>query len=128
VLADLVEKENRRLGVILIDWQGLREACMGKDALMKKLLNLYLTQLSGWIAEINSAVASGDPDAVRRVCHTVRGATASLHAQACVAALERLNAPARMGETAGLSAMVPDVVQTMEDTAALIRRILAQMG
>jgi len=120
---EIIKSESEQAGYILLDWPALQETCLCKDGLVRRLLELYIQQYPTWIKDIRQAVADNDCQDVRQLCHTVRGATSSIHALACVEALEKLNKPARDGKTAELAIIMPQVILTLEQTGSLIRRI-----
>ena len=121
---DIVREENDREQLPLLDWPGLQETCLYKENLIDKLLTLYLQQLPTWIGDIQTAVAKQDAESLRRICHTVKGATAALHASASVQSLDRLHCLAREGDLTHVAPPMNEVITVLEKTGGVIRRIL----
>lgn len=123
-LEKIVREENERDKRVLLDWPELFDASLQKEALIRKLLALYVQQLPEWLSEISGSVQEMDVVRVRRICHTVKGATGALHAPACVELLESLNRAAREGTLTDLPKVLPEVIAVLEKTGRLIERLL----
>lgn len=121
---EIIKKESAKFDMLLLDWPALQETCLYKESLVDKLLNLYLQQLPGWIKEIRESVEQNNAELIRRICHTVRGATAAIHAPACVTVLKRLNTLAREGDLAESPNVMAEVILTLEHTGLVIKRLL----
>jgi hypothetical protein len=88
--ARLAQDINLKAGIVLIDWQSLEKSCFNKEDLLLKVLCLFTDQTHGWIQDLKTAVSGHDPDKTRMVCHVILGATAAMHAEACVESVRKL--------------------------------------
>ena len=86
----LIEEINSEAGLVLLDWYLLKEACLNKPELIAKLLKLLVQQTPAWIQSLEESVREQDRKKIREICHTVKGATAAVHADACVEFVEKL--------------------------------------
>jgi len=106
------------------DLQRARERCGGDDALLLRLLEVFVASEAGTIASLRAALAAGRLDEALRLCHTTKGIAGSLDADA----LSTLAAAAECSLAAG---QVPDsglLLRLAEAHAALLdaaRRHLA---
>ncbi len=121
---DIVQSENDKAGEVLLNLSALQETCLNKETLLIKLLGLFIQQAPGWIEEIQGGADTFDPVRVRRICHTVKGATAALQATACVAILEELHVVSREGNLDNAHELVRKTVSTINKTKDLIKKIL----
>jgi HPt (histidine-containing phosphotransfer) domain-containing protein len=119
---DLVQNENDKAGEVLLDFAALQETCLNKEALINKLLNLFVQQTPEWIEEIESSVAASDSEKIRRICHTVKGATSALQATACVNSLGELHEVSRGGNMDNAHELGKKSVSTLNRTKDLIMR------
>lgn len=64
-----------------INWKALRLNCAGDEALMNEVLFLFRDEARTLLEDVANAVASGDPVAVKRASHRLKGALVSLAAE-----------------------------------------------
>jgi HPt (histidine-containing phosphotransfer) domain-containing protein len=60
-----------------VDLERLREVTDGTEAGLRELVNLYLDQTTGQLAQLARAVAENQPGEVRRIAHSCAGASAT---------------------------------------------------
>ncbi len=121
---DIIQEGNKNAGVVLLDYPALQSTCLNKDVLIDKLLGLYVQQAPGWIDEIEQSVLSADPERVRIICHTVKGATAAIQATACVQVLEELHRSAREDNLDNGQQIMNKAVLLITQTGDVIKRFL----
>src|SRR5262249_8411928 len=91
-------------------------------ALLGQLIGLFLGECDGWGPAARKAIAAGNAPAVRRIGHTVRGATAQLGAGPAALAAARLEALAHAGDLT----QAPAACDAMEEQLRLLRPALEQ--
>ena len=83
--------------------------CVDNDVeLLRALAEAWLGQVDTLLALARDGVADGDPTAVMRAAHTIKGAAGVFAADAAVASAARLEAETRDGR------MPPDVEELLE--------------
>ncbi|NUP90298.1 MAG: PAS domain-containing protein [Candidatus Sumerlaeia bacterium] len=65
-----------------VDLTSLRHTAAGDEGFVREMIELYLGQTAEEITEIEDAVATGRDDALAKVAHTLKGASASFGAHA----------------------------------------------
>jgi HPt (histidine-containing phosphotransfer) domain-containing protein len=66
--------------VDVIDWQALRDNCAGDDALVGEIVELFRREAPGLLADVERAVGTKEPLAIKRTAHRLKGALVSLAA------------------------------------------------
>ncbi len=64
----------------VIDWQALKENCAGDEALVTEIIELFRKEGPVLLADVQSAVGSREPLAIKRTAHRLKGALVSLAA------------------------------------------------
>ena len=77
------------------------ESTGGDRALLKELIGVFLTEVPGWMSELDGALHRGDPDEVQRLAHTIKGAVDSCGAPQAYDAAMLLERMGRGGELDG---------------------------
>jgi PAS domain S-box-containing protein len=72
----------------------------GAPGFLRELIDLYLSDLPGRLAELERAVAAGDAPAVQRAAHTLKGSSANLGARRVATDCEAIERDARSGSLA----------------------------
>jgi len=121
----IVSEANAKAGVQLLNLQGLEAACLNKQELISRLLEIFQEQVPGWIAEIKASVDAADPQRIRQICHTIKGATAAIHANECVKAAEALGILGREGIMEGTEEAKDRFVSVIEQTKDLVASMQA---
>jgi signal transduction histidine kinase/two-component SAPR family response regulator/HPt (histidine-containing phosphotransfer) domain-containing protein len=76
-----------------IDMDRLLDLTDGSDDTFRELVDMYLKQTNNQFEQMQSAVSSGDADALRRVAHSCAGASATLgmtHLVPCLRSMEKM--------------------------------------
>jgi HPt (histidine-containing phosphotransfer) domain-containing protein len=77
------------------------ERCGGDRELLRELIDLFLADVSGQMAELNAAVEAGDTEVVYRLAHTIKGAVATFAAEPARSAALELETIGRSGKLEG---------------------------
>lgn len=64
----------------VIDWQALKENCAGDEGLVTEIIELFRKEGPLLLADVQSAVGSREPLAIKRTAHRLKGALVSLAA------------------------------------------------
>ena len=95
----------RSLGAILrdpiFDPSEALQRVAGDEALLKELIEIFIEEYPGWIADLRAAVAAADAPWVRRVAHTIKGAVDNCGAGSAFDAAFRLERMAGEGRLSG---------------------------
>jgi HPt (histidine-containing phosphotransfer) domain-containing protein len=73
----------------------------GDRALLREVIQLFVSTSAGHVAVIREALAAGDVDRLRRAAHTLKGSAGSLGAVAVAETARRLEAAAARADLAG---------------------------
>lgn len=107
-----------------LDWVALRENCAGDESLVKEVLALFRVESKELLGDVGKAIASGDPAAVKRTAHRLKGALVSLGAKPSTEVAKALELAGRAGD---LSTAPGLYTQLQEELARLLTAIsLAQ--
>jgi HPt (histidine-containing phosphotransfer) domain-containing protein len=94
-----------------VDIEKLRDLGGGTDEGLAELIELYLEQTEGQIAEIQTAINGGNASEVRRISHSCAGANATCGMDGLVAPMRELERMGNDGDIAHAQAQL-DLVQT----------------
>jgi CheY-like chemotaxis protein len=125
VHADELAAELERFTGRVIDTaaiERLREA-VGGDAMVTRILELFVSQASAHVETIAHALTVGDAPAVARIAHTLHGGAAAVGAVAVAAIASRLE---RLGESGDLSGG-PDEAARLSEAFERTRAELASL-
>ena len=96
------------------------ERCSGSVPLAGRLIRAFVGQTGEDIASIEAAVAAGDPVAMGRAAHRLKGAAASLGLEACRAAATELLTLSHGGRTDGTETLL-SILHGQADRLARMR-------
>jgi HPt (histidine-containing phosphotransfer) domain-containing protein len=108
---------------VLLNVEEALEFAGGNRALLKQLIGMFLEECAGWGPAARQAIAAGNATTVRRIGHTVRGATAQLAAGPAALAAARLEALAQAGNLTE----APAACDALEEQLRLLRPALEQL-
>ena len=94
----------------------------GDEALLKELIEVFVEEYPGWLADLKAAVAAGDAVWVRRAAHTIKGAVDNCGAGSAYDAAFRLERMAGDGRLAGAEEAAGNLDQEIQ------RLLPAMMG
>ncbi len=103
-----------------IDWNALLENCAGDESLVAEVLELFRKDGPAMLADVGTAVKSGDSLAVKRTAHRLKGALASLAAQPCVLTSRELELMGSKGELSKAADMYAQLEREMARLMALL--------
>jgi two-component system, sensor histidine kinase and response regulator len=66
--------------VDVIDWNALKENCAGDEGLVREIIELFRREGPALLADVQTAVGSKEPLAIKRTAHRLKGALVSLAA------------------------------------------------
>jgi|GEM_PF-2848033 len=105
----------------LIDYAVLRGQMAKFDSLLETLQALFLEQAPLWIADLDAAFAREDLDAVRRLCHKIKGGAGTLQAKAIVAGAVELSHQVAANDAPAIAESWVQLRYTIEQTIAFVR-------
>jgi CheY-like chemotaxis protein len=86
----------------------------GDEELLKELIEVFIEEYPGWIADLRAAVAAADAPWVRRAAHTIKGAVDNCGAGSAYDAAFRLERMAGEGRLAGAEEAVGALDQEVQ--------------
>jgi signal transduction histidine kinase/response regulator of citrate/malate metabolism/HPt (histidine-containing phosphotransfer) domain-containing protein len=88
----------------------------GSPESLRELVELYFTQTTGQLAQLETAVRANQPEAVRHVAHSCAGASATLGMKRLVPLLRELERQGKAGQLANAEQLYADVVREFKRT------------
>ena len=79
-----------------------------------EIINLFLDEYVGQVAEMQEAWAGGDWPLLSRVAHTIKGSLGSLHAQRSRSYAQDLELAAKRGESGSCGPLLEKLVKELE--------------
>lgn len=104
-----------------VDLDRLRDISDNDPAGLREIVELYLKQTTGQLAELQTAVTAADAGAIRRLAHSCAGASATCGMNSIVPALRQLEHQGQSGQLAGTT----ELLQTAQNEFARIQKFLA---
>jgi CheY-like chemotaxis protein/HPt (histidine-containing phosphotransfer) domain-containing protein len=95
---------------------------MDDPILAKMIVNAFLHDMPGQIAELKGHVSNGDEENARRVAHGIRGASSNLAAHSLAGAIHVAEGHARQGDLMGMSLSIPEIEMEFEHFVRLVHR------
>lgn len=107
---------------IILDVDRLKKNCNGNNEIVRELL-LHLHQQSGpkWIADLQNGIVSKNSEALREICHGMKGASATLFAWRISNIALELEHLARDGRIAELSGRMEELQAAFDECAAWVK-------
>ncbi len=109
---------------ILWDRDAMLESMMGSAPLAGNVITVFLEDLPQRIRNLNERIAAGDPDAVVREAHSIKGSAATMGAEALRAVALTAEMAARKGDLAAAGAAAAKMLVTFERLKALMEETL----
>ena len=97
-----------------VDLGILREATGGDRDLMQELAELYMGDADLQIRALGDALQNNELDRLRRIGHTLKGASASIGATPAAALFEELEIASKAGETETIKRIIEAVTREFE--------------
>jgi len=82
---------------------------VGRDALARKMIDLFLASAPDRVASIEQSLASGDVVAAGRTAHSLKPSAGQLGAVALQDMCQRIEDAAKAGDTATAGSLLPDL-------------------
>jgi two-component system sensor histidine kinase/response regulator len=98
----------------IVDLERLSELAGGDDGSIRDLANLYLTQTTSQLEELEAAVKTGAVKEVERIAHKSSGASATCGMNSIVPILRELERQGREGALSGAEALVVQACKELE--------------
>jgi HPt (histidine-containing phosphotransfer) domain-containing protein len=96
----------------------------GDERLLADVVQIFLKDSPGWVAEIRSALARADAAGLRRAAHTLKGAVGYFGAAEVGGAALRLEELGRAGDLAA----APAALETLEQALSRLRPALLPLA
>lgn len=101
-----------------VDWERLTDLTGGETEGLRELVDLYLEQTTGQLAELAAAAAANEPEAVRRNAHSCGGATATLGMTRLAELLQQLEAEGKSGTLTHAATLCAEAGEELERVRA----------
>jgi two-component system sensor histidine kinase/response regulator len=108
-----------------VDWTALLNSTEGDEAMARELVEIFIASGDETLAAIRGALGKSDFAAVSAQAHSLKGASASLRAQAASAAAARLESAARANDAEKVAALADEVRHEVARTIDFLRRKVA---
>ncbi len=96
-----------------VDWQALMAATDNDTEMTRELVDLFISSGDEALGIIVAALGRGDCTAIKSQAHSIKGASANLHASGAKAAAARLEEAARSGSVDQLQQLTDDLRSQM---------------
>ncbi len=93
----------------VIDWAALKDNCAGDESLMDEIIQLFRQEGPALLDDVRAAVQAGEPVAVRKTAHRLKGALVSLAAPRASAAAKDLELQGHENDLARASATLAEL-------------------
>ena len=111
---------------ILSDLDGIGQA-LGRD-LLKKAIELYLTDTPSRVAKLTQALAQGDPISIASLAHGLKSGSAQIGATRLAALAAEIEDRARTGLDLTQPGLSARLAANLQDTAAALTRLVDARG
>lgn len=110
------KSDNSKRPDIVLDLDRLKNNCSNNLAIVKELLNhLHDKSRLKWFAALKEGIEAGDSEALREVCHGMKGASATVFAWRISNIALELEYLARDGEVQKLSERLADLQAAFDE-------------
>jgi signal transduction histidine kinase/DNA-binding response OmpR family regulator len=109
----------------VIDVEGFRARCGGRDELVRQIARLFLNECPRYLERLRAAASAGDTEGLHAAAHTLKGSVGNLSAGAAHAAVRRLEVAARAGDPAAAQAALAVVEAALDQLRPSLRELLA---
>ncbi len=106
----------------------LLDSVGGDASFLAELIDTYLADSTGLVAELHRALAAGDTDAFRRAAHTLKSSSASLGAASLSARWKELEMIARGGTLDGAAERLAGAEPAYEKVRAALEQVKQESG
>ena len=106
----------------VIDWNELRERLCGDEELVGTIVDLFVEECPGWLADVVDSVDAADLDRIRTSAHALKGAAGNLAAHSLMAAAGRLETLGRNGDITGCSAACAELADECDRLLRTLRQ------
>lgn len=103
-----------------LDWGSLRENCAGDESLVNEVLDLFRGEAGVLLADVGKAIDAGDPVAVKRAAHRLKGALVSLGAKPSTEGARALEVCGGTGDLSGAPALYAQLETEMARLLSVI--------
>jgi two-component system sensor histidine kinase/response regulator len=98
----------------VFDYEAAIENMGGDEELFQEILGLFLDDCPRLLAELQTAIANGDPEGLKRAAHTLKGTSGHFAAAGISAAALRLEAAGRSGSCDSASADLDALISALD--------------
>jgi HPt (histidine-containing phosphotransfer) domain-containing protein len=107
-----------------VDWEALLESIDGDKAFARGLVDAFIGTWDRELEAIATALDTGDAATLRLASHTLKGASANLHASAATSAAAQLEAAAGSGDSTEIPALAQKLTAEVARTIAYLRSMV----
>jgi HPt (histidine-containing phosphotransfer) domain-containing protein len=106
--------------------EALRALGDDDDEFLSEIVEVYLTDAPGRIAEMRRTLSEGNQENLIRAAHSLKGSSANVGAIRVRAAAEKIEHAARHGELAGLGTSIDGVEPLLQEARDALTALVAQ--
>ncbi|HEV7613508.1 MAG TPA: response regulator [Steroidobacteraceae bacterium] len=111
-----------------VDWQALLESCDADDGFLRNLVDAYIGTGDRELAAIAAGLSAGDAATMLVSAHTLKNASANLHASAAASTAAHLEAAAALGENSKIPALAEKLTTEVRQAIAYLRSMMSKGG
>jgi signal transduction histidine kinase/CheY-like chemotaxis protein/HPt (histidine-containing phosphotransfer) domain-containing protein len=111
-----------------VDWEALLDCSDGDEGFVRDLVDAYIGTGDRELAAIAAALSAGDSATMLVSAHTLKGASANLHASAATSAAAQLEAAVGAGENSQIPALAEKLTTELRQTIAYLRLMVSKGG
>lgn len=108
-----------------LDLAELRKRTDGDDGLLRAVVELFLSECPGWVAQLEEAVRKRDTAAVRAIAHRLGGTAATVGAMRTSKAAYGMETACKWGRAAELEGLLSELTAAADEAFPLFRDLVA---
>jgi HPt (histidine-containing phosphotransfer) domain-containing protein len=113
-------KENKMASPFVLDRESILDRLGGDEEIYAMMVDMYIQDVDHNCSVLADAYTSGDPKALQREAHTIKGLLATFSDEGGVADALLLEQLAREGKVEGLQAAIDGLQERMREVASVL--------
>jgi HPt (histidine-containing phosphotransfer) domain-containing protein len=119
-------KDTFNLSTPVFDYDDFLDRIDGDVDLLKEVIEIFLKDTPGILANLYSGIKSGDTEAVERAAHTLKGATANISAKRLQQLSHHVQLMLKKDDAASLESLIGDFEENFKKLNRVLRGYLVK--